>query len=251
MLISISFGEAVWQVSKILEAQENSLDAHPDKPRVYASPSILERRRRILKETRLMVAEDGYEFFSVRKLCQRAEVAQRTLYNSFQNKDRLIAIALREAIKDLHRKEKYNTERNSVAGILDRAITAHRHNFRVPNYAKAVTSIYFGSNTPTDVRDSLRDISIQRTREWLAHMNANGHVEPWVDEAKFADIVADAQYAVINDWAQGRVSNEGYIFCLVETMVLLISGATRGPVREEAAQIMTEMRATGMLPKFS
>ncbi|MEQ8958040.1 MAG: helix-turn-helix domain-containing protein, partial [Coleofasciculus sp. C2-GNP5-27] len=114
-----------------------SLDAHPDKALTYFSPRILERRQRLLKETRKMIAESGYENFSVRKLCERASVAQKTLYNAFQNKDRLVVLAIREAYDDFHKYTNYTTDRNTVAGILDRAVALNRQNMRVPNYIKA------------------------------------------------------------------------------------------------------------------
>jgi AcrR family transcriptional regulator len=233
-----------------MPTETTTLDPHPDKPLTYFSPLILERRRRLLKEARHMIAEDGFENFSVRKLCVRAGVAQRTLYNAFHNKDRVIALAIREAFDDFHRYVKYKTDRNSLAGVLDRAISVNRRNLRVLNYTKAVVAIYFGPNTPRDVWESLRDMSLHRTREWVGSMKQNGELQPWVSEAHFADAMANIQYSTINDWCQGRMGDDEYLPRLAENMLLLIIGAARGAVQKEAERYLTDLRATGKVPVF-
>ena len=76
-------------IAPLIPAVSAELSAHPDKQLVYSSPSIHERRRRILREARRLLAESGLEKFSIRTLCKRADVAQRTLYNAFHNRDRI------------------------------------------------------------------------------------------------------------------------------------------------------------------
>jgi AcrR family transcriptional regulator len=230
--------------------ESTPLGAHPAKPLIYSSPPILERRERLLKETRRMIIESGYENFSVRKLCSRANVAQRTFYNAFHNKDRVIALAIRAGYDDFHRYVMYKSDPNSLTGLLDRAISVNRGNFRVRNYTKAVVAIYFGPKTPRDVWESLRDMSLNRTREWLASMKESGQVQPWVSEEHFADTMANVKYSTINDWCQNRLSDEEYLPRLAENMLMLVIGSVRGEVREEAERYLADLRATGKVPDF-
>lgn len=227
-----------------------ALDAHPDKPLLYSSPLILERRRRLLREARHMIAAGGIESFSVRKLCQRAEVAQRTLYNAFHNKDRVIALAIREAFDEFNRHVRYRTDENTLAGVLDRTVAINRRNFRVRNYTRAVVSIYFGPSTPEDVWETLRDMSVNAIHAWLMVMAARGELQPWVDPEHFATAMANVQYAVINDWCQARLSDEAYLPRLAESMLLLVIGAVRGAVRDEAEAFLVALRDTGEVPAF-
>lgn len=227
-----------------------ALDAHPDKPLLYTSPLILERRRRLLREARHMIAEDGIENFSVRKLCQRAEVAQRTLYNAFHNKDRVIALAIREAYDEFNQHVRHRTDANTLPGVIDRTIAINRRNFRVRNYTKAVVSIYFGPATPQDVWETLRDMSVDSIYAWLQVMSARGELQPWVDAEHFATTMANIQYAVINDWCLGRLSDEEYLPRLAEGMLLLLIGAVTGNVRREAEDFLITLRETGEVPKF-
>src|SRR6266851_1962676 len=112
---------------------------HRDKPLIYSSRSIAERRRRILREARKLLAERGIEGFAVRELCRRAEVAQRTLYNAFQSKDRVIALAIREAYEEVNQRFRYRTSAETLEGFLDRLTSVHERNFRARNYTDAVT----------------------------------------------------------------------------------------------------------------
>lgn len=227
-----------------------AIDAHPDKPLLYSSPLIIERRRRLLREARQMIAEGGIESFSVRRLCQRAEVAQRTLYNAFHNKDRVIALAIREAYDEFNQHVRYRTDALSLAGTLDRTIAINRRNFRVRNYTKAVVSIYFGPSTPRDVWETLRDMSVNAIRAWLDVMAERGELRPWVHAEHFATTMANVQYSVINDWCLERLNDQEYLARLVESMLLLLVGAVQGAVRDEAETYLVELRRTGELPKF-
>lgn len=227
-----------------------ALDAHPDKPLLYSSPLILERRRRLLREARRMIGEGGIESFSVRKLCQRAEVAQRTLYNAFHNKDRVIALAIREAYDEFNTHVRHRTDANTLAGVLDRTIAINRRNFRVRNYTKAVVAIYFGPSTPADVWETLRDMSVNAIHDWLMVMAARDELQPWVHPEHFATTMANVQYAVINDWCLGRIADEAYLPRLAESMLLLVIGAVQGVVRAEAEAFLIALRATGDVPTF-
>jgi AcrR family transcriptional regulator len=227
-----------------------ALEAHPDKPLLYSSPLIIERRRRLLREARHMIADGGIENFSVRRLCQSAEVAQRTLYNAFHNKDRVIALAIREAYDEFNQHVRYRTDVNTLAGVLDRTIAINRRNFRVRNYTKAVVSIYFGANTPKDVWETLRDMSVNATHAWLMAMAARGELRPWVDAYHFSTTMANVQYSVINDWCLGRLTDDEYLPRLAESMLLLLVGAVQGEVRAEAERYLVDMRQTGDVPKF-
>ena len=73
--------------------------ARSAKPLTYASPAIRARRRRIQDETRKMIAERGVAGFSMDDLSKRAKVAKRTLYNAFQTKERIIAVAIKESFE--------------------------------------------------------------------------------------------------------------------------------------------------------
>ncbi len=197
-----------------------------------------------------MIASDGYENFSVRKLCQRAEVAQRTLYNAFHNKDRVIALAIREAFDDFNNYVQYKTDPNSLSGVLDRTLGVNRQNFRVRNYTKAICTIYFSPGTSRDVWETLQDMSLSGIQQWMRVLRSKDQLQPWVNIDHFADAMANVQYATINDWCLGRLSDDEYLPGLTERMLLLIVGAVKDQMREESEKFLYDLRKSGELPHF-
>ncbi len=232
------------------QIEEDVLALHPEKQLIYSSASIHERRRRILKEARKMIAEHGLEGFSIRALCRQADVAQRTLYNAFQNKDRIIALAIREAYEDVNRYMRYRTSADTLAGIVDRLIAVNRRNLKARNYTRAVTAIYFAPNISTDIWQALRGMVFLNLRLWLDRMEKDGELQDWVDIEALAGDVANIEYATINDWAQGRLDDEAYLIRLITAVLSLTAGATRGNTHDEAVAMLRAIRQSGKLPEF-
>ena len=232
-----------------MDYARGELAPHPDKPLLYFSPMIIARRRRLLKETRHMIAEDGIDGFSIRKLCQRAGVAQRTLYNAFQNKDRLLALAIREAFDEYQAYVQAGSDPASLGGLLSRTIAINRRNFRVRNYTRAVCALYFAPTTPRDVWQTLQDMSLTANRAWLERRRDD--LQPWIDLDHFADALASVQYATINDWCLARLSDADYLPRLAENMLLLLVGAFRDAVADEARDYLDTIRRTGDVGAFA
>lgn len=232
------------------DSKMDALGAHPQKSLLYSSPLIIERRQRLLKEVRHMIAEGGLEKFSVRKLCAEAGVAPRTLYNAFHNKDRVIALAIREAYDDFNNYVRYKTDANSLAGVLDRTIAINERNFRVRNYTAAVTAIYFGPNTPRDVWETLRHMSLNHIRPWMETVRESGCLQAGINIEHFADTMANVQYSTINDWCLGRIADEQYLLRLTENMLLLTLGSVVGAVHDEAKGYLSKMQVSQKVPSF-
>jgi AcrR family transcriptional regulator len=197
-----------------------------------------------------MIATDGYEKFSVRKLCRQAEVAPRTLYNAFHDKDRVIAMAIREAFNEFNEGVEYKTDPNTLAGVLDRTLGVNRRNFRVRNYARAICTIYFSPGTQSDVWKTLQDMSLSGTLQWMSILRSTGQVQPWVNIVHFADTMANLQYSTINDWCLGRLSDKEYLPRIAEGMLLLIVGAMKDKARGESEKFLADLKRTGNLPRF-
>jgi AcrR family transcriptional regulator len=226
------------------------IESHPAKPLLYSSAKIHERRKRLLKETRRLISEKGLEGFNVRELCRRADVAQRTLYNAFHDKDRLVGLAIREVYDEIREKLRHKTEPNSLEGILDRAIALNQRNLRSRNFARAMAAIYFSPNTPPDLWQVLQDVAVRSLRVWLTEMRATNQLHDWVIIDEIICDMANTEYGTINDWCAARMSDEDYIRRLVEGFLNLAIGVTKGPAHDRALGYMRKLRTTGRLPTF-
>ena len=91
----------------------------------------------------------------MRELSKRANVAPKTLYNAFGDRDRLMGLAIREVYDALRQNVKFKTSDRTLPGLLDRAMMLNCGNLKARNYARAVATIYFAPGTPSgSARDS-------------------------------------------------------------------------------------------------
>lgn len=231
-------------------APQSELTSHPEKQLVYSSSSIHERRRRILREARKLLAEGGIEKFSIRKLCKRADVAQRTLYNAFHNRDRIMALAIREAYEDVNRYMRYRTSAETMEGIVDRLISVNTRNLRARNYTQAVAAIYFSPAASHDIWVAMREMVDMNLRQWLNRLVREDLLEDWIRVDELANEIANIEYATINDWAQGRIADEDYVRRLITAVLTHVVGSIRGEDKEMAIAMLRKIRATGELPEF-
>jgi len=211
---------------------------------------MAERRRRILHETRRLINEKGLEGFSMRELSKRADVAPKTLYNAFGERDLLIGLAIREMFDALRHNVKFKTSDKTLAGLLDRAIVLNRGNLKARNYAKAVATIYFSPGTHSDLREILQEMAVGKTNEWLADLRTKGQLHDWVDIEHLTRHMANMEYALILDWATGRVEDTEYLFRFAEIVLFSALAATRGEVYETAQAMMVRMAETREVPSF-
>lgn len=217
---------------------------------VYSSPLMQERRRRILKETRKLIAQKGLANFSVRELCKQAGIAQRTLYNHFSSKDRAAALAIKEAFDEIRYHIHYKTSATTIDGMIDRAIAINSRNLRAKNYALAVTTIYFSATSMDDVWNVLREMGTTGITELLKSLADNGQIEEWVHIDEVALTFSNISFAIINEWCLGRLSDEDYLRRVVESLLVLLCGVCRGEARDTARRYLGDIRATGKLPSF-
>ena len=223
---------------------------HPTRPLLYSSGAITERRRRILREAQRLISERGIDGFNIRELCRRADVAQRTLYNAFENKDRIVALAIWETYSEVNQRMRYRTSPETLEGILDRLISVNSRNLRARNYTKAVTALYFSPTTSPDVLQTLREMAFLDLRLWLQRVEEHGDLAPWVVRSELEINFVNLEYATINDWACGRTEDKDYIRRLVEAVLLLTIAATVGSTRDQAVKALETIRHENKLPEF-
>jgi AcrR family transcriptional regulator len=195
---------------------------------VYSSQLMHDRRRRILDAARTMIAEKGLDDFSMRELGKRADVALRTLYNAFQSKDHLIAVAVKEYYEDFVRRSAYQYDASTIEGTIERLLLVHRRNMRIKNYTRTVMSVYFSPGTDPELWQTIHRISADNHRLWLARLAERRQLQPWVDVGSAADRMANLEYATINEWCQDRVSDAEFVHQLIGGVLTFAAGLTRG-----------------------
>ena len=216
-----------------------------DKPQTYSSPAIRARRRRILEETRLLIAEQGLANFNMNELCKRAGVAKRTLYNAFQTREQMIAIAIGEYFQDYIDRIPYTTPAGTLQRNVERLVSVSRRNLKVRNYIRAIMSIFFSPEADSAVWRTMQGMATRPTLEWLTNLSARRQLQPWIEPERLAEDLVRLEYSVVNDWSLGRIADEALARHLLLAFLTHMAGATRGAANIEIRETICEVEAGG------
>lgn len=217
-----------------------------ERPQTYSSPAIIERRRRILEETRQVIAEQGIAALSMNEIGQRAGVAKRTLYNAFQTRERMIAAAIQEYFDDFVTRISYASEPGTLQHNLERMISVVQRNRKIRNYIRAIMSLYFSSDVDDDIWTAMHLPAMHHNREWISALEAKRQLQPWARVDSLVDDIVRFEYATINDWAQGRIPDDDIIVRLVSGYLSCMLGSLRGAARKEVEALIKDVSERGM-----
>jgi len=222
------------------------LKENGDRPQTYSSPAIIERRRRILEETRKVIAEQGIAALSMNEIGQRAGVAKRTLYNAFQTRERMIATAIQEYFDEYVSRIVYSSPPGTMQHNLERMISVVQRNRKIRNYIKAIMALYFSSDVDRDIWTAMHSPAIHHNKQWIEALDATKQLQPWVQVDKLVDDLVRFEYATINDWAQGRIPDDEVIVRLVSSYLSCLLGSLKGAARKEVEALIKDIAERGM-----
>jgi AcrR family transcriptional regulator len=217
-----------------------------DKPQTYSSPAIRARRRRILEETRLLIAEQGLANFNMNELCKRAGVAKRTLYNAFQTREQMIAIAIGEYFQDYIDRIPYTAPVGTLQRNVERLVSVSRRNLKIRNYIRAIMSIFFSPEADSGIWRTMQGMATRPTLEWLTNLSARRQLQSWIEPERLAEDLVRLEYAVVNDWSLGRIADEELTHHLLLSFLTHMAGATRGLANTEIREAICEIEARGV-----
>lgn len=220
--------------------------SEPVKSLTYSSPAIHARRRRILEEARKIIAERGIAGFNMNDLCERAGVAKRTLYNAFQTKERIIAIAIQEYFNDYISRIPYSTPAGTLQRRIEQIVSINQRNRQIRHYIRAIFAMYFSPDTDTDIWTAMHTLGAAANLEWISALQSKRQLQPWIDAGRLADDVTRYEYATINDWGRGRIEDDDLIPRLVTGFLTFMAGATKGAARAEIEAMIGEFQKSGI-----
>lgn len=208
----------------------------------YKSDAILERRRRILKETRRLIAETGYSGFNIRDLCARAEIAPKTLYNAFGNKDNVVASAVQEFIADTYAEVHFHFEANNIDGFLERQNRIHSRNQLLGRYTKAIVAVYYASDPDSTIRTRIRNEAGRWHEAFMAAIESEGCLLPGVTTQWISHLLCSNAFSITKDWASGEIPDDEFLDRVAETALMVLVGTTRGRVNQDARRWIEDIR---------
>jgi AcrR family transcriptional regulator len=208
--------------------------------RIYSSASMHDRRLRILEETRRAIEEGGIENLSVRELCKRAGIAQRTLYNAFGSKDRVVGLAIRDHYLAQLGRMKFANRGDSIEGVIERMARVSLRATRQKNYLKAILEVYFSSVPHPDIVGVTREIALGNVMPWLTRLQAIWQMNPQLPLDEVAGNMADLVLLIMRRWTVGEISATAMQDQVVRGFLNLAVGATIGKAQANALALLRD-----------
>lgn len=212
-----------------------------------ASTAMFDRRRRILKEAQAMLAEDGVASFSTMELSRRSGVAQRTIFNAFGNRDTLLALVIRFYFEQFSQAIEQRFDLSDLNDALGRLATTTLRNTQLRNYMSAVVSLHFSPSAPEAVRAVTSNIGAGFFLPWLVSLRDARQLPPGCDVARLTRNLANAQYAVVQDWLTGVLETDAVLGETLDVVLSLMAGALRGKARTLLDAYLSDLRQGGPL----
>lgn len=209
---------------------------------IYQSAGMADRRRKILQETRRLIRDQGANGFSIREICDRAEVSQKTIYNNFGSKEGLMAAAVFESLKGFHESGPFHFDGNSLEGRLERLIKVRNRNIEVRPYAVALMTIYNSTTLGLEVREAMRNASKLEMQQFAEHLERNNCLAPGVTAATYLENNMLAGYALLTEWALGSIKDDDVIDRSAEMFLVLLAASTKGSFADEARIWLEDVR---------
>lgn len=213
----------------------------------YSSPSIIARRNRILDETRRMIGEVGISNLSMDDVAKRSNVAKRTLYNAFQSKEHLIAMAISKYFEDYAVKIDYSTETATLDWMIERLVIVARRNIAIRNYTRALMNIYFSSAVDPEIRQAIHEIASKSHEPWVLELDRKGQLAPWIDAEDLIAMLVRLRYATAHAWAEGLIPDDQLVYELLRSFFTLMAGSTTGTARDEIITVLEGLEENPLL----
>lgn len=126
-------------------------------------------KEKILKESRDLVAEEGLDALSIRKLAKKCDLAVGTIYNYFSSKDDLMISTIESVWEDIFRIEEHDQDADDFLKYLSDIFTHLSLGIeKYPNFF-TIHSLSFKSQSIGKAKDSMATY-IEKLRENLIYI---------------------------------------------------------------------------------
>lgn len=210
---------------------------------INGSEAMFERRRRILREARTIIKEDGLDHLNMRELSLRAKVSTKTIYNAFGSKETVIALAIHTYFQQFMGNVEFDSDPGHFDGALARQTTSTLRDIDVPNYMKAVVTLYFSPTLHLAIRAVLMDFATRSWEPWLKQVEDRRQLLPGVVLRELMVDLSSIQYACILDWCSGAIDADVFVRRSLSSILMLLGGASTGEAREQAQEAFFRMQS--------
>lgn len=208
------------------------------KRRRYTSAIMIERRQRIVDCAHRILGEGNVPALTIERLCREAEVAPRTIYRLFGNKEGVIQATVQDRLSEVRR---YLASRQADYSIdvvfaeLDWMVSEME---RDSEYARVVIGFYFSIEQRQAAIQELRSVAYNRCRNWLDREIIAGHTDVRLDLERIAQEFVSMEFLVYQRWAMRKVTAEQCRLELHSNFLKMAALVLIGAAREACIEML-------------
>ena len=233
------------QIASRKEIGEDDGGARPAQ-RSYDSSAMASRRKRIIDTAHEIIARKGTSGLTIRGLASAAEVAPRTIYRLFGDKESVISATVSERMNEVREDiaklgRKYSLE--EVFTELDWMVSEME---RDTEYARVVVGFFFSMEPRRPEIRELRSVALARFRHWMHREEEVGKLREGVDHDLVSRAHVAQEFIVYRRFLLGLASNE---LCKLElraaflqSAIIVLDGARQDEYFEMLSAIQKEIR---------
>jgi len=194
----------------------------------YFSPRQQARRERILQAARDLIAEKGYDGLTMRDLASASDVSDKTLYNLFDSKDRLVMIAVADLLGEIARRVEAKSQQPGLEAVLLYSDSTMRQILETPAYAEAMARGLFQAEANTALVDVLLSANERFLRRELYAALQRKQLLADTDVAVTARMLAGHMWGILLLWNKGLLTLEELSSMATHSLCLSLAGIVRG-----------------------
>jgi AcrR family transcriptional regulator len=203
-----------------------------------------ERRARILKAARELIAARGYEGLTMRELAHASRVSVPTLYNLFGGKQAILVGEI-EATFDA---VVASIERVGTGNIVDRAFaTCEAGNadlLAVPRFSRELILVFLTAADMAPLRRAFAERFAALMADVLRAGQSAAEIQPWIDPLVLSRRMFAHYQITMIEWARGEIDDDAFRSATWFGMCAMLLGVARGRAQRRLADELQKVQTT-------
>jgi len=225
----------------------DSLQAHSSiKDQTSATVESLWQRQRlqraeILGQARVLIEQEGYSSFNIRRLADKCAVSRQTVYNLIGDRDQLLKAALCEYLDTmLSTASTFTDYPYFFLGICD---VFWAHALKNPDYAREVTLAHYCADTPAAT--NLHRIMDESFCKGLRHIKQQGQLRDSTDIELLSGHLQSLITSIALKWVEKKCDLATLRRSLVTGAGFLLLGAMTTAARQDLEKWVDAAQVSG------
>jgi AcrR family transcriptional regulator len=192
--------------------------------RTYASARQLARQERILAAARALIAEKGYDGLTMRDLASASGVSDKTLYNLFTSKDRLVLSAVAELLDAIVQRVDACEKAPGLETLLLYSDCMMQQIVDTPAYAQAMATSLFQADARSPLVGVLLNSNERFLRRELRCASQRQELGAQAHPRELARLLGAHMWGVLLLWNKGLLSMQELSEASMQSLCFTLKG---------------------------